>query len=260
MTDPLDAARIDVGQVDAPVPEDSVLDNPVWASLTGAHGYLAEVLGGAGRYPDEVSQFAALADPADPSGWHDLGQLLGPGQPFALATVDKVTGIPDSWQISHLIEGRQYVDTALRAEPDPQALLLGPADVPEMLDLVRRTEPGPFRPRTIELGTYLGIRREGVLVAMAGERMHPPGWTEISAVCTDPSARGQGLATRLVRAVAAVIRDRGETPFLHTAADNPAIRLYESIGFTLRRPGIFTVGCTPTASGNTTPSEQFPPR
>jgi predicted GNAT family acetyltransferase len=105
-----------------------------------------------------------------------------------------------------------------------------------MLALVERTKPGPFRARTIELGTYLGIRRDGALVAMAGERLHPPGWTEISAVCTDPAFRGQGLATRLVLAVAAGIRARGDVPFLHAAATNTnAIRLYESLGFRLRQ-------------------------
>jgi ribosomal protein S18 acetylase RimI-like enzyme len=136
----------------------------------------------------------------------------------------------------------QLVDTALRAEPDPEAESLGSADLAEMLDLVRRTEPGPFEPRTVELGGYLGIRRDGRLVAMAGQRMRPTGWTEISAVCTDRAVRGQGLAGRLVRAVAAGVRDRGETPFLHAAADNiGAIRLYESIGFTLRGETAFTV-------------------
>jgi predicted GNAT family acetyltransferase len=105
-----------------------------------------------------------------------------------------------------------------------------------MLELVARTEPGPFLPRTIELGSYLGIRRRGALVAMAGERLHPPGWTEISAVCTDVAFRGQGLAGRLVRAVAAGIRARDETPFLHSVATNTtAIRLYEALGFRLRR-------------------------
>jgi predicted GNAT family acetyltransferase len=114
--------------------------------------------------------------------------------------------------------------------------------VPEILELIACTEPGPFLPRTIELGTYLGIRRDGILVAMAGERQHPPGWTEISAVCTHGAYRGRGLATRLVRAVAAGIRERGETPFLHAIATTTnAIRLYESIGFTLRRRTAFTV-------------------
>ncbi|MFT4128282.1 MAG: GNAT family N-acetyltransferase, partial [Gordonia sp. (in: high G+C Gram-positive bacteria)] len=92
----------------------------------------------------------------------------------------------------------------------------------------------------IEMGTYLGIRRAGVLVAMAGERMHPPGWTEISAVCTDPACRGQGLAALLVRAVAAGIVARAETPFLHAAADNTtAIRLYEALGFVVHREVVF---------------------
>lgn len=136
--------------------------------------------------------------------------------------------------------GVQMVDDGLVAAPDPEAEVLGPADVPDMLALVERTRPGPFLPRTIAMGTYLGIRARGRLVAMAGERLHPPGWTEISAVCTDPGHRGRGLATRLVRAVAAGVRERGETPFLHTAAANAtAIRLYESLGFRLRRTRTF---------------------
>ena len=118
--------------------------------------------------------------------------------------------------------------SGLAVRADPEAVRLGPADVPEMLDLVARTQPGPFLPRTITSGTYLGIRRGGALVAMAGERMRPPGWGEISAVCTDPAHRGQGLAGRLVRAVGAVVRERGDVPFLHAAADerrgDPALR------------------------------------
>jgi predicted GNAT family acetyltransferase len=92
------------------------------------------------------------------------------------------------------------------------------------------------------LGTYLGIRRNGVLVAMAGERLHPPGWTEISAVCTDAAHRGQGLAGRLMQAVAAGIVERGERPFLHALASNTnAVRLYAALGFELRRTITFAV-------------------
>jgi predicted GNAT family acetyltransferase len=134
------------------------------------------------------------------------------------------------------IPGVQMIATdALTGEPDPEAVLLGTDDIPEMLDLVRRTEPGPFRARTPEMGRYLGIRRDGQLVAMAGERVHPPGWVEISAVCTDHAFRGQGLAGRVMRAVAFGIRESGSTPFLHAAASNTsAIALYEKLGFTLR--------------------------
>jgi predicted GNAT family acetyltransferase len=132
------------------------------------------------------------------------------------------------------------------AAPDPEAVRLGAGDVPEMLALVERAQPGPFLPRTVEMGTYLGIRREGRLIAMAGERLHPPGWTEISAVCTDDAFRGQGLATRLVHAVAHGIAERGETPFLHASAANvSAIRLYEALGFRLRRRLTFAAYLVP---------------
>jgi predicted GNAT family acetyltransferase len=135
-----------------------------------------------------------------------------------------------------IIQGVQMVDVDLVKEPDPAAVRLTFDDVPEILDLVARTQPGPFRSRTTELGTYLGIRQDGRLIALAGERLHPAGWTEISAVCTDPEFRGHGLATRLVSAVAAGIADRGDRVLLHAAARNvSAIRLYLSIGFQLRR-------------------------
>ncbi|WP_436844687.1 GNAT family N-acetyltransferase [Streptomyces longwoodensis] len=219
------------------------LDNAVWAALTGPHAHLAERLGRAARYPADVYAFAALADPADPAAWADLHALAGPGTTVRVKPVDDV---PDGWEVVGAGRGVQLVDTALRAEPAPEAVRLGPADVPEILDLVARTRPGPFLARTVELGTYLGIRHHGRLVALAGERLRLPGWTEISAVCTDPEHRGRGLATRLVRAVAAGIRARGDVPFLHAAADNtPAIRLYRSLGFTLRRSSRIVVLRTP---------------
>ncbi|MFG1603225.1 GNAT family N-acetyltransferase [Actinoplanes sp. NPDC049265] len=216
-----------------------VLDNPAWAALCGPHARFAEVRGQAGRYHPDVAPWHGLADPADPAAWSDLAALVGPGVEITLA------GVPEAdrpgWERGLTVEGVQLIDVALRAEPDPDAVVLGADDVPEMLDLVRRTQPGPFLQRTVEMGTYLGLRSGGRLVAMAGERLHPPGWTEISAVCTDPAFRGRGYATRLVRAVAAGIRGRGETPFLHASASNvAAIRLYESIGFTLRKRLSFT--------------------
>jgi ribosomal protein S18 acetylase RimI-like enzyme len=220
-----------------------VLDNPAWAAMTGPQAHLARIHGQAGCFQDGISPFAGLADSSDLQSWRDLATLVGPGGTAALIGAIEV---PEGWEVVAVIDGVQLVDTALQAEPDPEAITLTTDDVVEMLDLVSRTRPGPFLPRTIELGTYLGIRREGLLVAMAGERLRPGGWTEISAVCTEEAYRGQGLATRLVRAVAASIRARAETPFLHAAASNTnAIRLYESIGFTLRGRPQFTVLRTP---------------
>ncbi|MDX3073689.1 GNAT family N-acetyltransferase [Streptomyces sp. NPDC088354] len=213
------------------------LDNPVWFALTGAHARFAERHGRAVRYPGDMSPFASLEDQADPAAWADLAELLGPG---GTALVTGSPEVPGDWQVLEGGEGVQLVGTNLRVAHDPQAVLLGADDVPEVMDLIARTKPGPFAPRTIELGTYLGVRENGRLIAMAGERMRPPGGTEISAVCTDPDHRGRGLASRLIRAVAAGIADRGDTPFLHADPRNTnAIRLYESMGFALRRRPLF---------------------
>ncbi|MGW6011779.1 GNAT family N-acetyltransferase [Streptomyces sp. NPDC055210] len=221
-----------------------MLDNPARASLTGPHAHFAERRGRVLRYPADMSPWLALPDDPGADDWADVAALAGPGNEIALPGFRGE--IPEGWEITFRGEGVQFVDDGLAAAPDPEAVRLGPADVPEMLALVERTRPGPFLPRTVELGTYLGIRRDGALVAMAGERLHPPGWTEISAVCTDAAVRGQGLATRLTLAVAHGIRARGETPFLHTGADNTtAVRLYESLGFRLRRRTKFLAARVP---------------
>ena len=104
-----------------------------------------------------------------------------------------------------------------------------------MLALVELTQPGPFGPRGAELGRFLGVRVGERLAAMAGERLHLSGWTEVSAVCTDPASRGRGYARDLIVAVVNAIAARGETAFLHVFDDNhPAIALYDKLGFTVR--------------------------
>lgn len=216
------------------------LDSPTWASLTGRHTRFALGQWLARRYLPDVSPFAAVAptEPDDGRAWRDLRDLYAEGEVAVLAGP---TGLSRSatpgWTLDRVVPGVQLVSTdALRSATADDAFLVGRADTAEALDLVARTEPGPFRPRTYELGTYLGLRRDGRLVALAGERLQPPGWTEISAVCTDPAYRRQGLASRLVRAVADLVRSRGETPFLHTGASNTrAIDLYLAMGFELRR-------------------------
>jgi GNAT superfamily N-acetyltransferase len=221
------------------------LDNPVLSSLTGAHARFAERRGNVLRYQVDVSPFLAMPDEPDEADWADAAGLVGPGRLLPLAGV----GVPPpaSWEVVVRGEGVQMTGDLLEVAPDPEAVPLGRADVPEMLDLTARTKPGPFLPRTYELGTYLGIRRHGKLVALAGERLHPAGWTEISAVCTDEAWRGLGLASRLIRAVGAGIRARGDIPFLHAVATNPAIGLYEQLGFRLRKTTAFAAARVPEA-------------
>ncbi|WP_424809030.1 GNAT family N-acetyltransferase [Rhodococcus sp. 27YEA15] len=194
-----------------------------------------------------MSRILAVDDLRDPNTWTDLAALVGPGQEVSI-TAD-LAELPEGWSVVRSIEGVQLIATdKLRAEPFDEAVQLGGADADDMLALVARTQPGPFSAETYRLGTYLGVRRDGDLIAMAGERMHPPGWTEISAVCTDSQFRGQGLAGRLVRAVADGIYRRGDVPFLHTGAGNTtAISLYLGLGFELRKHVHFNIVRTPSS-------------
>lgn len=206
------------------------LRNPVYAALTGPHADFAEVRGNARRYPPALAPFLGLPDEPTDQDWADAAQLLGPGTTAALMRPEFT--VPDTFKLDRHIDLVQFTAPADLPAADPEAVVLGVDDVPEMLALVALTDPGPFRSRTIELGTYLGVRRDGELVAMAGTRFALPKYTEISAVCTHPSYQGQGLARRLIQAVAAHITSTGRTPFLHTGGTNTnAIRLYKSLAF-----------------------------
>jgi len=181
--------------------------------LTGAHAHLAQGTGKALRYPPDISPIVAIPPNIDDEVWSDLHALVGPGVVVAFA--GEVGQVPDEWELVFRGAGVQLTATEALWTDGPRhddIVELGKADAPEMVDLVARTEPGPFEARTYLLGGYLGIRRGGALVAMAGERLRPPGWTEISAVCTDPDHRGQGLASALVRAVAGNIRGARRHP------------------------------------------------
>lgn len=227
------------------------LDRSVWNALHGPHAGLAVRRGRVVTYPADVAQFSSLPEDPAPDDWADAAALVG-ADGVLLLTGD-VPEPPPGWTALVDIPGVQMVATdAVASAPDPEAVVLDvtdPADVAEALALVERTRPGPFFERTLAMGTYLGIRRAGRLVAMAGERLHPPGAVEVSAVCTDAAWRGQGLGTRLVHAVAHGVRTRGEVPFLHASAENTgAIRLYEQLGFHLRRTTRFTALRPPAPS------------
>jgi ribosomal protein S18 acetylase RimI-like enzyme len=211
------------------------LDNPVWHALTGPHEKVAERRANAARFLPECAPFAALPDTPDAGAWDDLAALVGDG---VAALFRRSIVVPDGWREQMRLATVQMVDVAVVAARDPAAVELSDVDVPEMLELVELTHPGPFATRTIELGTYIGVRAGRELVAMAGQRMRLDGYVEISGVCTHPTHQGSGIAARLVRDQVARIRAEGAVPILHAAADNVgAIRLYEALGFELRSRG-----------------------
>ncbi|MGA0601377.1 GNAT family N-acetyltransferase [Caulobacter sp. KR2-114] len=218
----------------------SPLDEPVWSALTGRQASLAIVRGGARRYDPAYGVFAAVGDRSQAS-LAALGALVAEGD-VALLEADPPTDAPGV-AVASQDPGVQMVAERLTAGPAPDAAILplGDADGPEMLALATLTRPGPFFARTHQLGDFFGVRVDGALVAMAGERMKPDGFTEVSGVCTHPDHRGRGHAAALMRLVAGRILDRGETPFLHAYANNHgAIGLYETLGFRLRRTVLMT--------------------
>ena len=212
------------------------LDRPVWASLTTFHAPLAEGDERARRFVRDVNVFAsARDDSADAQA--KLAALVLPGEQVYLLQVPAIAA-PPALRAARTGTGLQMVATRrLPAEGggDDEVELLSDADAPEMVSLAAATEPGPFLARTHQMGRFLGIRRQGRLAAMAGERMRFPGHTEVSGVCTHPDFRGQGLARRLSAAVTAAIQQRGDRAFLHVWSTNaPAIALYRGLGFEVR--------------------------
>ncbi|WP_219732649.1 GNAT family N-acetyltransferase [Leifsonia shinshuensis] len=214
-----------------------VLDDPAWNALTGPHAALAAGDDRARRYPPDMSPFASVADRGSDADWARLAALVGPGTTLGVFA----SAAPEGWEEVAGYDCYQYVfeGAALPEAPplgdDARLVLLGEADVAEALDLVERTKPGPFLPRTIDFGGYHGVRVGDRLAAMAGQRMRPDGWCEVSAVCSDPEWRGRGFAAAVMLAVMRGILDRGERPFLHVETVNErAIAVYERLGFTRR--------------------------
>lgn len=211
---------------------DEVLDNAVWHALTTRHAELAEVAGLARRYPAAVSPFCAV-EVLDDGGWASLAMFGGPVTLFR----DHIPAPPPGWRELVFGAGYQLVLGDLAPVAEVPFVVLGPDDAGEMLGLVEVSRPGPFEARTVELGRYLGVRdADGLLVAMAGERLRVPGFTEVSAVTTHPDARGRGYAAALTAEICRGILARGERPVLHVAEGNQsARRVYERLGFVERR-------------------------
>ncbi len=211
------------------------LDRPVWATLTTHHAAIAAGGARARRFLPEYNVFASPRDESEPA-LDALTALVAPGERVCVIQALPVA-VPPGLILEQSLQGVQMVATRpLSEQAGAETILpLTEADAAEMFALARLTEPGPFAPRTHTLGRFLGMRIDGRLAAMAGERFRFPGYTEVSAVCTHPDFRGRGFARRLTAAVAVAIQERGEQAFLQAWKTNtPAITLYRSLGFEIR--------------------------
>ncbi len=219
---------------------DGLLDNPIWSSLATRHAHLAIGArvghGLARRYPADIGPLSAVQELTS-AAFADLAAIV-PKSDVAVLFLENSVEVPAGWQ---LLRDGTLVQMVCPTVPDQPSLAdailpMSSADFPEMLTLASLTEPGPFRGNTANLGGFVGIRVDGRLAAMAGQRLAPTGFAEVSAVCTHPDFRGRGYAQALVAAVTRNIHSEGRTPFLTSfEANTAAIRIYQQVGFVHRR-------------------------
>ena len=207
------------------------LDNVFWQSLDGPHRGWSTGTSAARRYAPGFSPIAAFATPRAP----DLGALspfCAPGERLYCADWDGPA--PAGWRVElqAFMVRMAWQGDAPAVDASLQAVPLGPTHVDAAVDLATLTKPGPFGPRTLEMGDYFGVFDDGRLVAMAGERMEVGSLREISGICTHPDFQGRGLARKLTLKLVHREMSRGLTPYLHVMSHNaPARALYEKIGF-----------------------------
>ncbi|MGN3973432.1 GNAT family N-acetyltransferase [Tsuneonella sp. SYSU-LHT278] len=213
------------------------LDRPVWNCLTGPQAHLARRTRDGVRLDPAIGPFAACADGTA------RGLTRHRDGPLWFVETNPVAA-PPGLVVDRTAQLTQMVAEAPLTEmEDPALIPLGEDDASAMAALARSTRPGPWSTSTHLYGGFYGVRERGELVAMAGTRMRPSSrFAEVSGVCTTPSARGRGLARRLMMRVMADMAARHEVPFLHSySANDGAIRLYRSLGFVERREMAVTV-------------------
>jgi len=212
------------------------LDNPAWNALISGNSCLSFGNDHVKYFDNEVSPFAALSENTG-ENFLQLCALLPQNRPVLFVSPEKIE-IPAVWQIRRVIHGVQMVCHTTRTGKESHSGLIPLTEehVPQMMELTRLTDPGPFASKTIEFGHYRGVFEDGQLVAMAGQRLHAFNFAEVSAVCTRPGYTGKGYARQLISDQVSRIKAGGEIPFLHSRADNRrAIGVYESLDFEIRK-------------------------
>lgn len=211
-----------------------VLDNPIYNALKTGNNHLSIHNKAAAYFRRDVAPFAGLAEFSDENFIALQNQIIDKGA-YVFFSPDEIK-FPEPWKVVKAFQMNQMVYNGPVPEIETSLVKnLGEEHIPEMTALTQLTAPGPFLQRTIEFGEYTGIFVDGKLVAMAGQRMQPLPYVEISAVCTHPDHLCKGYAGMLLNEQIRRIMAIGKTPFLHVLKENPSVRVYERVGFTIRK-------------------------
>jgi len=216
-----------------------VLDNMTWHAITTGNSNIATVKDGVGVYREDIAPFAGMSE-LNAENFDKLYRLVAPQRRIAVGYDDELDLDENKWELIRHMDITQMVcdDLPKVFTTDNSSLIVPLTDehIPQMLELTALTKPGPFFQNTILFGNYFGVFVDGRLAAMAGQRMHPLPYMEVSAVCSHPDFRGKGYAKAVMLHVMKIIAENGFIPFLHVLTENAgAIKLYESIGYSTRK-------------------------
>jgi ribosomal protein S18 acetylase RimI-like enzyme len=221
--------------------KETILDNPAWGALTTVHADFAQGTDHAKRYKAGIVPFVACRD-TQSNNLQELEPWMAAGETFFI--IGDLPPLPQGWVVEHELPCAQMVlGSSMPPMMDDENVpvsVLGEADATDMFNLINSLQPGYYNKDTRLLGTYYGIRQEGALVAMAGERMRSTGFTELSAICTHKDYAGRGFAQRLINRLCQQHAAAGIVSYLHVSLTNErAIRIYEHMGFEQRREIVF---------------------
>jgi ribosomal protein S18 acetylase RimI-like enzyme len=218
---------------------DHILDNMIWNAITTGNNDIAIINGDVGCYLPDIAPFAGMKDFNDVN-LKKLYEFIPANRSVAISSLKKMNHDKSRWKLLQPMDITQMVYehsvNTFSTRNSPLIVPLSEEHIPQMMELTALTKPGPFLQQTIRFKNYFGIFLEGRLAAMAGQRMHPRPYMEVSAVCTHPDFRGLGYAKTLMLHVMKIILDNSFTPFLHVLSNNiNAVELYKTIGFRTRK-------------------------
>jgi len=209
------------------------LDNPVYYSLTETHQSFALELDGIHYYHPDFCPFGGFISPL--STEKSVAQYAQLTDNFFIVG-EKPSYDPTVQLVNELVCDQMVLSQPIPLNTENEIIILNDTYKEALLQLVNLVQPGYFKTRTPEMGNYYGIFKDGILVAVTGERMKMDQYTEISAVVTHPEHTGKGYASQLVAYAAQRIFQENKLPYLHVASSNTrAINVYQKLGFTTRR-------------------------